>query len=464
MSVIRCSHCGTTNRTGSNFCNRCGTDLRDQEGHTTEQPAERAGAFLPAGDDAAALHPATSADESDAADDGRARDGAEQQSERPARPWLSSPSAEDTFDEPEDAADDDAIYRDQPGEQPRRLVSGIQGLLDPIRISSNLGAEELAEQGRLSVPLLTVPAAQLRQIRGLVAEDPILLEHRPPPVRTTQVRLRLPWLIALLTLAVGLPILLFFGAPVGQARQWPGVVEAHAAIDALPPASTVWIFWAYDPATAGEMDLVALPLATHLIERQAQATVVTLLPTGLATARRLWQRAADPLVITEGVGVLNGRTSFVEAAYLPGGAAALALLAATPQQALLGHTERAANWLALTTDQRPALTIVLAAHPEEVQQWLELVQTERQLPVLAFTGAGADPVLRPYLATGQLQGLVSGFDGAAAYQQLRNRGFVASPSVRDTTQLIAQNWGHVALLLILLLGNLRALWLGDNRG
>jgi hypothetical protein len=387
----------------------------------------------------------------------------ERQPARPESPWLSSPNAEATFDEPE-RADDDAIYPDQPGEQPRRLISGIQGLLDPIRISSNLGAEELAEQGRVMVPLLTMPAAQLRRIRALVAEDPILLEHRPPPVRTTQVRLRLPWLIALLILAVGLPTLLFFGAPVGQARHWPGVVEAHAAIDALPPASTVWIFWAYDPATAGEMDRVALPLASHLIERQAQATVVTLLPTGLATARRLWHRAAEPLVITEGVGVLNGRTSFVEAAYLPGGAAALALLAAAPAQALLGHTERAANWLALTTDQRPALTIVLAAHPEEVQQWLELVQTERQLPVLAFTGAGADPVLRPYLATGQLQGLVSGFDGAAAYQQLRDRGVAGSPSVRDTTQLIAQNWGHVALLLILLLGNLRALWLGDDRG
>ena len=101
---------------------------------------------------------------------------------------------------------------------------------------------------------------------------------------------------------------------------------------------------------------------------------------------------------------------------------------------------------------------------EDVQQWLEMVQTETQLPVIAFTGAGADPIVRPYLASGQLAGLVSGFDGAAAYQQLRDRRFGRLPSTRYTAQLIAQNWGHIALILLLLLGNLRALWLGGKRG
>ncbi|MBX3012867.1 MAG: zinc-ribbon domain-containing protein, partial [Caldilineaceae bacterium] len=31
MNVIHCPHCGTTNRVGSNFCNRCGADLRGDE-------------------------------------------------------------------------------------------------------------------------------------------------------------------------------------------------------------------------------------------------------------------------------------------------------------------------------------------------------------------------------------------------------------------------------------------------
>ena len=51
MSTIRCPHCGTANRAGSNFCNRCGTDLRtddateeiDATAAETEELTRRAG-------------------------------------------------------------------------------------------------------------------------------------------------------------------------------------------------------------------------------------------------------------------------------------------------------------------------------------------------------------------------------------------------------------------------------------
>jgi len=483
MSLLRCSHCGTANRTGSNFCNRCGTELRAQQ--TTaeegtppqpqeERPQETTGIAPTANESKqsfidqetieqeAGKQPSMDNRETAKSTTDRAQRADDRGRPTSDRPLRSAPQEEAAI------ADESSRPADAQDDRPRRLVSGIPGLLDPIRLTNTLGGEELAQQSAPRMPLLTVPADQLRRIRALVAEDPILLEDQLAPPHTAQVRLRLPWLIILLTAAVGIPMLLFFTAPVGKARQWPGVAEAYAAIDALPAESSVWILWAYDPTTAGEMDLVALAMASHLIDRQAQATVISLLPTGLASARRLWRSAGDTvaenLVVSEGVGIHNGHTSFIEGAYLPGGAPALALLAASPQQALIGHTDRAASWLALTADQRPALTIVLSAYPEEVQQWLELVQSERPLSVLAFTGASADPVLRPYLASGQLQGFVSGFDGAAAYQQLRDPEFSRLPATRYAEQLIAQNWGHFALILILILGNLRALWLGGDRG
>ena len=55
MSTLTCPHCGTTNRSGSNFCNKCGTDLRDlvmPDEELPEKPpsiaiaAERAASFL----------------------------------------------------------------------------------------------------------------------------------------------------------------------------------------------------------------------------------------------------------------------------------------------------------------------------------------------------------------------------------------------------------------------------------
>ena len=46
------------------------------------------------------------------------------------------------------------------------------------------------------------------------------------------------------------------------------------------------VLWAYDPATAGEMDLLSAPLLRHLLDRGAVLDVISLLPNGPATARR----------------------------------------------------------------------------------------------------------------------------------------------------------------------------------
>jgi hypothetical protein len=106
---------------------------------------------------------------------------------------------------------------------------------------------------------------------------------------------------------------------------------------------------------------------------------------------------------------------------------------------------------------RPGLIVTAGATSEDVQQWLEQVQSLERIPVIAVTAAGADPFLRPYRESGQLSGLVSGFDGAYAYRQLLDP-FVAPES--NTTllhQIILQNWGHFALLAAIALGNLAAL-------
>lgn len=455
MNIIRCAHCGTTNRAGSNFCNRCGTALRDPE-------EEAAGTTEPMVPDANR--------ETNEIDAGSQSDSSQSTSENSATtkqgpsalPVRSTQAQETAGRQQEQGA-----YSPMDGsseQEPERLVDGIQGLLEPTRIASELGERESAQPHASLLSDLTIPLPQLRRIRTIIAEDPTLVEHQFINPASTQTRLRYPWLITLILLALGIPLLLNVSGPVGEARQWPGVTDTYSKIDELATDDVVWIFWAYDPATSGEMDLVALPLADHLLERKAQVVVLSLLPTGLAVAQRLWENAAETIVVERGLGANQGRTIFVAGAYLPGGAPALSLLAASPVDALWGYTDRTTHWLSLVNLYDPALAVVVAAHPEDVQHWLELVQTETQLPTVAFTGAGADPILRPYLASGQLAGLVSGFDGAAAYQQLRDRRFGRLPSQRYRMQLIAQNWGHAVLLLLLLFGNLRAIWLGGNRG
>lgn len=438
MSIIRCPHCGTTNRSGSNFCNRCGVDLREG----SENPP--LGDAPAAPDGRATAQPPFSPEPTPLADD-------------QADLWVDDATSADGADgEWPDEADP------PPGvERPRRLVSGVQGLLEPMRLTRGGDAEELASPAPLFTPLPATQADRLRRVRDLVAQDPVLADGLLPAQPALPLRLRVPWLIVLLVAAVALPLLLLFTAPVGTPQPWPGVAEAYATLDQVQPDAPIWILWAYDPATAGEMDLLALPMVSHLLERQGRPVLISLLPNGLATAQRLFTQALAELPAqSTPVGGLLGVDRYLEGGYLPGGAAALTLLAQFPATALIGHTDRTAFMLGPLVTQRPALAIVVAAQAEDVQQWLEQVQPLAPSPVVAFTSAAADPLLRPYLASGQLHGLVSGFDGAATYQQLRTRAVPGIWEGRWLQQLIAQNWGHAALLLILLLGNLRGLFLG----
>jgi hypothetical protein len=103
------------------------------------------------------------------------------------------------------------------------------------------------------------------------------------------------------------------------------------------------------------------------------------------------------------------------------------------------------------------LAVVLAAEAEDVQGWLEQVAPRNGVRVLAATAAGADPLLRPYLASGQLVGLVSGFDGGAAYTGLLDDLPTRSREREMQLQLVGQNLATIVFLFLIVAGNLALL-------
>ncbi|MFN8488546.1 MAG: zinc-ribbon domain-containing protein [Caldilineaceae bacterium] len=456
MSTLRCPHCGTANRAGSNFCNRCGTDLRTGDA-TEEMPVSLVATdALPTPEP---IEPAELFNTPPIPWDMTVEAALEQAGLAPladnAELFNGLSDDGETF-----AAEptDDTRTEDAPLATAGRLILGVQGLLEPVRISSDLdeASGDIGQPQRL-IPVVDVELEQLRRLRGVMTQDPTLLNAPPLTQGRYWPALRMPWLFTLLGLLVWLPLFLVFRRPVGEVHQWPGVSEAYAAIQRLPLNAPVLILWGYDPATADEMDLVALPLMAHLVDRQSQPVIVSLLPNGPASARRLWERTKADLV-ENGVNLtVTVPTRDIDAFFLPGGATVLPLLAQDLSAALGKQPAGVPPHLAKAAAQPPTLAVVVAATAEEAQQWLERVQPLLPIPVVAFTSAGADPALRPYLDSGQLRGLVSGFDGADAYQQLRERPLSSTETKVYRLQRTLQNWGQGAFLLILVLGNLAAL-------
>lgn len=405
MAATLCPHCGTPNRTGSNFCNRCGADLRGETPPPADVPNESA-----------------SASSGDAAPETAA----------PAQPWL-APGFVGADDVPFEDDEEDLDALDLPLSTPAaRLVSGVQGLLDPIRVAV-MPQDDAPTGAAPGAPELPFGAGQLRRVRALLVEDPVLASSpapRPAPVQS----LWLPWVFLIFGLSVAVLLWINWPLPAGAPILWQGVESGFAAVDRLESGARVQVLWAYDPATAGEMELVSAPVLRHLLDRGATLDVISLLPNGPATARRVFAAVeTERLPDLAAIGV--HRT--LEVRFLPGGVTALPLLV----------TE--------TAD----LAVVFGAQAEDVQQWLEQVAPVNRAPVLAVTSAGADPPLRPFLDSGQLVGLVSGYDGAYHYYELL--GATPPAAVRALrAQIAGQGYGALAILAIIVLGNLAALLTG----
>jgi hypothetical protein len=510
MANLTCPHCGTANRIGSNFCNKCGTDLREEEparpqtdkvddsapveaiSRAAELAAQQMRAAEPSETSASDRTDDDSDDDSD--DDGADtptdhatdRDADTDDAATPlpplfdlglasiapgaddslllSQPWLqasaddetTTPSAEDLAASSGDRLT--GLEADDPlGHARGRLVGGVQGLLDPLNITSDTSQTDDAPGEPLPVPVIDeLSAQQIRNMRRIMSEEPILAAQSGQEGVAQRPSLRIPWVSWLLGLAIVLPVFGMVNEPSGAPRMWPGVEQAYAIIEALPLGAEVQIYWAYDPATSGELDLVAQPVIRHLLSRRAELTFISLLPGGPATARRTVTKSLaadlDPFEAQVAMRRITQRNF-----YLPGGAAVLPILGQGSEALSMPSTNSIADAADTTLPGSPLLTVIMAAHTEDVQQWLELVQTvdtkPRRRAVVAITGAGVYPMVLPYLDSGQLSGLVSGFDGASTYGQLHEEAISTDEQMAGTSQSLAQNWAHIALLFVLLIGN-----------
>ncbi|MFO7631463.1 MAG: zinc ribbon domain-containing protein, partial [Caldilinea sp.] len=298
MATLLCPHCGTPNRSGSNFCNRCGAALH----------AETQAGLTP--EDTTIPPPAES--------------GASAPTYQRDQPWL-EPGFAGEDDVPIEEEEEDLAALDDLAPLPApaaRLVSGVQGLLDPIRVAT------IPQERAGALP--AAPAAEssytverMRRVRALMAEEPIVATaaQRPAPSERS---LWLPWIFLILGLGVAVPLLLGWPLATGEPALWAGVESGFDAVDRLETGSHVQILWAYDPATVGEMNLLSAPVLRHLLEHGATLEVVSLLPNGPATARRLF--AAVEMERLPDLTAIGVRRT-IEVRFLPGGATVLPLLA-----------------------------------------------------------------------------------------------------------------------------------------
>ena len=359
--------------------------------------------------------------------------------------------------------------------RPPRLLSQIQGLIpaEPVITSGRLHDPDILlpdnsipkqlpppppqeAQPESPEPPVTAMAAGVAvaaaaddaEVETEVAPESEPPELVPPPSSPSPKNVAQPLIAGLFFAVIILGGVWNLLAPAGAPLR-PSVKDAYAFIEILPPNARVLLAWDYDPATQGEMQLLAQPILQHLQRKGASAVYMSLRPFGpnvAADAFNFSQRWRPPNMASAG-------PPPVAFGFIPGENAALRSLALSP---VIASNQPAMS--ALATGMHPAetidafdLIIEFSSDMASSQQWVEQIAVRSETPLLVAASGAVAPALRPYEQTGQIRVLLSGYPDALAYEFLLGRKGPAR------AQATAQTLALLLLVGVLFLAAFRSL-------
>jgi hypothetical protein len=223
-------------------------------------------------------------------------------------------------------------------------------------------------------------------------------------------------------------------------------LSVYRLIQGLPLNAPVLVAVEVEPALAGEMNMAALPVINHLVDRRANLVYVSTLPTGPAQAENLMSLSSGERTRFE---LEPGR--YINLGFIPGGPAGLQNFVQSPQAIIQGASSDQAVAKNESIHQIHSLSdfmmlVVIGDRPEAARGWVEQVGPYiGNTALIMILSAQAGPALRPYIAAdpSQIQGAVIGLAGGMAYERLVNE--VVIPFANWTSL----NFGLIAAVILM---------------
>ncbi|MCB9105324.1 MAG: hypothetical protein H6633_13960 [Anaerolineales bacterium] len=232
------------------------------------------------------------------------------------------------------------------------------------------------------------------------------------------------------------------------------ISEQLGIVDVQQPGSVALVSFDYSPATQGEMQPLAQAVLGRLAGQGMRIIAVSLEPEGPPMAQQTIET-----ILADRDQVDQYGQDVVNLGYLPGQVAAVRALASgrtfdtltdfTNGEPFGSQTQ--ADWSGIENIEQVDLVVTLADNPTSARWWIEQMETapqSDQRSILAATSAVANPFLRPYRQSEQLDGLISGVEGAAAIESVRNN---FGPARR---MLDSQSLAHLIIIILIAVGTM----------
>jgi hypothetical protein len=317
------------------------------------------------------------------------------------------------------------------------ILAGLRGALQMVEAVDPAPSQRTRPA---SAPVSATAAHADTLTRLLGEPTSALVKPRVVPTSIQPAR-GLPWLAFLLLLAaVLIPFFVSGLVPGGNAVPVSNpAADLSAQIQRLNPGDVVLLSVDYDPGVSTELDWPVRVILEDLRAKGVSLLMMSLTPTGPGLAARFDTEAMETLLL----------------GYLPGQEMGLQRLAVGLEGLFpvdfQGSSVSAAPFGVRSLDE-VALILTAASSQETVRWWVEQVKTKiPSTPMGAVVSAAIEPAVRPYYASGQLAGLVSGWVGGQAYRQESSPDKPASKE--DVAAMEAQSLAHLTIVLLIVLGN-----------
>jgi hypothetical protein len=271
---------------------------------------------------------------------------------------------------------------------------------------------------------IKLQVSDAQQVNASLLERLLASEAKPRSLSTSPYVMPqrfLRWAIAVILILV-IGVTTFAGTSVVPTPNlYPNeTLAAVKAINDLAADGTVLLVFDYNPGLSGELEAAATPVVDHLMLKGMKLAALSSVPTGPALTERFMRSLQESNDFQSG-------QQYVELGYLPGGSAGVLGFASNPL-ATIGQTISGTNlWASPALENIKALgdfsaLVLLTDEPEIARTWIEQAKPKLgSRPLILVVSAQAEPMVRPYYESGQVQGMVTGLMGGVSYEKVNAR-------------------------------------------
>ncbi len=262
------------------------------------------------------------------------------------------------------------------------------------------------------------------------------------------------WIFLLMLLAVGIPVLTKATFPE---KPTANVKAVFNHIETLKPGSRVLVSMDYDPASAAELNPMAVSFLRHLASRGHKIYLMTLWP------------AASPLINENTDDVLNDEFAeknleygkdWMFLGYQAGEVVAIKkvadnLRALFPTDARGTSLENIPMMEGIHSLQDFDLLLNVSAGYPGAKEWVQYATTTTRTPMAVGCTGVQGPQLYPYIPD-RVLGILAAIKGAAEYEAALSEKYprFAEPRLNEGLQRMGpQLWAHLLMICLIVAGN-----------